>query len=178
MEYFEADNNPEDENSGKHTMAFTKEVYIEREDFMEVPVKGYHRLYPGNEIRLKGAYYIKAVSIDILQLSTAPTTQKAVEERLQMEERSREQATGSALYITLRLRSGSTISSSRQRFLEKLQVTTWTTSIQTPSSSSRKHMWRRKPERQRWESDYPFPSLFSPWQQGDFILPKGIKHIM
>ena len=45
-------------------MAFTKEVYIEREDFMEVPVKGYHRLYPGNEIRLKGAYYIKAVSID------------------------------------------------------------------------------------------------------------------
>ena len=64
VEYFEADNNPEDENSGKHTMAFTKEVYIEREDFMEVPVKGYHRLYPGNEIRLKGAYYIKAVSID------------------------------------------------------------------------------------------------------------------
>ena len=64
VEYFEADNNPEDENSGKHTMAFTKEVFIEREDFMEVPVKGYHRLYPGNEIRLKGAYYIKAVSID------------------------------------------------------------------------------------------------------------------
>ena len=58
------DNYPEDENSGKHTMAFTKEVFIEREDFMEVPVKGYHRLYPGNEIRLKGAYYIKAVSID------------------------------------------------------------------------------------------------------------------
>ena len=64
VEYFESDNNPEDPQSGKHSMAFTKELYIEREDFMEVPVKGYHRLYPGNEIRLKGAYYIKAVSID------------------------------------------------------------------------------------------------------------------
>ena len=64
VEYFDSDNNPEDVNAGKHSMAFTKELYIEREDFMEVPVKGYHRLYPGNEIRLKGAYYIKAVSID------------------------------------------------------------------------------------------------------------------
>ena len=64
VEYFESDNNPEDPNAGKHSMAFTKELYIEREDFMEVPVKGYHRLYPGNEIRLKGAYYVKAVSID------------------------------------------------------------------------------------------------------------------
>ncbi len=64
VEYFESDNNPEDPASGKHSMAFTKELYIEREDFMEVPVKGYHRLYPGNEIRLKGAYYVKAVSID------------------------------------------------------------------------------------------------------------------
>ena len=64
VEYFESDNNTEDPQSGKHSMAFTKELYIEREDFMEVPVKGYHRLYPGNEIRLKGAYYIKAVSID------------------------------------------------------------------------------------------------------------------
>ena len=64
VEYFESDNNPEAPQSGKHSMAFTKELYIEREDFMEVPVKGYHRLYPGNEIRLKGAYYIKAVSID------------------------------------------------------------------------------------------------------------------
>ena len=64
VEYFESDNNPEAPNAGKHSMAFTKELYIEREDFMEVPVKGYHRLYPGNEIRLKGAYYVKAVSID------------------------------------------------------------------------------------------------------------------
>ena len=64
VEYFDAENNPEDENSGTHKIAFTKELYIEREDFMEVPVKGYHRLYPGNEIRLKHAYYVTAVSVD------------------------------------------------------------------------------------------------------------------
>ena len=64
IEYFEAENNPEDENAGTHKVAFTKELYIESEDFMEVPVKGYHRLYPGNEIRLKHAYYVTAVSVD------------------------------------------------------------------------------------------------------------------
>ncbi len=64
VEYFEAENNPEDENSGTHSLAFSKRVYIEREDFMEVPVKGYHRLYLGNEIRLKYTYYITCTSVD------------------------------------------------------------------------------------------------------------------
>lgn len=64
IEHFEAENNPEDPNAGTHRIAFTKELYIEKEDFMEVPVKGYHRLYPGNEIRLKHAYYVTAVSVD------------------------------------------------------------------------------------------------------------------
>ncbi len=64
VEYFTAENNPEDPNSGTHEIAFTRELFIEREDFMEVPVKGYHRLYPGNEIRLKHAYYVTATSID------------------------------------------------------------------------------------------------------------------
>ena len=63
-EYFDAENNPEDPSAGTHKVAFTKELYIEREDFMEVPVKGYHRLYPGNEIRLKHAYYVTAVSVE------------------------------------------------------------------------------------------------------------------
>lgn len=62
VEYFEAEDNPEDPNTGKHQIPFTKELYIEREDFMEVPPKGYHRLYLGNEIRLKYAYYVKAES--------------------------------------------------------------------------------------------------------------------
>ena len=64
VEYFEIENNPEDETAGKRKMAFCKELYIEREDFMEVPPKGYHRLYIGNEIRLKTAYYVKATSCE------------------------------------------------------------------------------------------------------------------
>lgn len=63
-EYFEAIDNPEDENSKTHQIAFSGHLVIEREDFMEVPVKGYHRLYPGNEIRLKYAYYITATSVE------------------------------------------------------------------------------------------------------------------
>ena len=64
VEYFEATDNPEDENSAKHQIAFSKHIVIEREDFMETPVKGYHRLYIGNEVRLKYTYYITATSIE------------------------------------------------------------------------------------------------------------------
>lgn len=64
VEYFDMVDNPEDENSKTHKVAFTKELYIEREDFMLNPVKGYHRLSIGNEVRLKGAYYIKANSVE------------------------------------------------------------------------------------------------------------------
>ena len=63
-EYFTADNNVEDPNAGTHEIPFSRHLYIEREDFMEVPVKGYHRLYPGNEIRLKYAYFITATSVE------------------------------------------------------------------------------------------------------------------
>lgn len=64
VEYFDAVDNPEDPESKTHKIAFSKRVYIEKEDFMENPVKGYHRLFLGNEIRLKHAYYITAQSID------------------------------------------------------------------------------------------------------------------
>ena len=64
IEYFEAENNPEDADAGTRKVAFSRHILIEREDFMEVPVKGYHRLYVGNEIRLKYAYYITATGIE------------------------------------------------------------------------------------------------------------------
>jgi glutaminyl-tRNA synthetase len=64
VEYVEAVNNPEDENMGKREMPFSKELWIERSDFMEVPMKGYFRLSPGAEVRFKHAYYIKCVSVD------------------------------------------------------------------------------------------------------------------
>ncbi len=63
-EYFDAEDNPEDDSSSTHKVAFSRYIYIEKEDFMENPVKGYHRLYIGNEIRLKSAYYITATSVD------------------------------------------------------------------------------------------------------------------
>lgn len=55
----EIENNPEEENSGKRKVPFTREVWIEAEDFMENPPKGYHRLTPNGYFRLKGAYIIK-----------------------------------------------------------------------------------------------------------------------
>ena len=59
--YFDIDNNQEDESTGKRQVAFSRELYIEREDFMEEPPKKYFRLFPGNEVRLKGAYFVKCV---------------------------------------------------------------------------------------------------------------------
>ena len=57
-EMVEMENNPEQENSGVHTMPFSRKIYIEREDFMENPPKKYFRLAPDCEVRLKGAYII------------------------------------------------------------------------------------------------------------------------
>ncbi len=58
-EMMTAQNNPEDENAGSHEILFSRELYIERDDFMEDAPKKYFRLTPGNEVRLKNAYIIK-----------------------------------------------------------------------------------------------------------------------
>ena len=58
IEYLDAKNNPEDESAGKRKIAFSKEIFIERNDFMEDPPKKFFRLSPGKEVRLKFAYYI------------------------------------------------------------------------------------------------------------------------
>ena len=58
VEMMEMDNNPEQENAGKHQMPFSRELHIERDDFMEEPPKKFFRLTPGKEVRLKGAYII------------------------------------------------------------------------------------------------------------------------
>jgi glutaminyl-tRNA synthetase len=62
IEEFEADNNPEDPAMGKRKINFSKELYIEQDDFNENPPKGYFRLAPNQEVRLKHVYYIKFVS--------------------------------------------------------------------------------------------------------------------
>ena len=58
-EELEAINNPENEADGKHTITFSRELWIERDDFMEVAEKKFQRLAPGKEVRLKNAYIIK-----------------------------------------------------------------------------------------------------------------------
>jgi len=59
VEILEIENNPEDPESGTRKVPFSREVYIERDDFMEDPPKKFFRLGPGREVRLKGAYIIK-----------------------------------------------------------------------------------------------------------------------
>lgn len=57
-------NNPENESLGSRKVPFGRELYIEREDFMEEPPKKYFRLFPGNEVRLMGAYFVKCVGFE------------------------------------------------------------------------------------------------------------------
>jgi len=59
VEEVDATNNPEDPSAGTRRVAFAREIFIEREDFMEVPVKKFFRLSPGNEVRLRYAYIMK-----------------------------------------------------------------------------------------------------------------------
>ncbi|MDE6582015.1 MAG: glutamine--tRNA ligase/YqeY domain fusion protein [Duncaniella sp.] len=62
-ELVEMENNPEDPAAGTHSMPFTREIYIERDDFMENPPKKFFRLAPEGEVRLKGAYIIKCTGV-------------------------------------------------------------------------------------------------------------------
>lgn len=62
-EQFEAVNNPEDENSATRLVPFSRELYIERKDFMEEPPAKFHRLAPGKEVRLRSAYYITCTEV-------------------------------------------------------------------------------------------------------------------
>ena len=63
-EMLEVDNNMENPELGKRQVPFSREVYIEREDFMEEPPKKYRRLYPGNEVRLMNAYFVTCTGFE------------------------------------------------------------------------------------------------------------------
>jgi glutaminyl-tRNA synthetase len=63
VEEMEAVNNPEDPTAGSRKIPFSKELYIEQEDFRETPPPKYYRLYPGNEVRLRYAYLVKCTSV-------------------------------------------------------------------------------------------------------------------
>ncbi len=63
VEEFEPVVNPEDPSAGTRKVPFSKVLYIEREDFMEVPAPKYYRLAPGREVRLRSAYFVKCVDV-------------------------------------------------------------------------------------------------------------------
>jgi glutaminyl-tRNA synthetase len=63
VEYLEAVNNPEDPSAGTRRIPFSRVLYIERDDFMEVPPKKFFRLSPGNEVRLRYAYILKCIDV-------------------------------------------------------------------------------------------------------------------
>ncbi len=63
VEALEAVNNPKDESKGTRLLPFSRELFIEREDFQEIPEKKFHRLSPGNEVRLRYAYIIKCENV-------------------------------------------------------------------------------------------------------------------
>ena len=64
VEYFTVDSNPENPELGSREVPFTKELYIEREDFMEEPEKKFFRMAPGREVRLMGAYLVTCQSVE------------------------------------------------------------------------------------------------------------------
>ena len=63
-EWLDAPNNLENEELGSRKVPFSRELYIERDDFMEDPPKKYFRLFPGNEVRLMNAYFVKCVDYE------------------------------------------------------------------------------------------------------------------
>ncbi len=63
VEWLDAENNPEDSNAGTRRIPFCKELFIERDDFMENPPKKFFRLAPGREVRLKHAYYVTCTDV-------------------------------------------------------------------------------------------------------------------
>jgi glutaminyl-tRNA synthetase len=63
VEMLEAENNSENEEMGSRRIPFSREIYIEQDDFMENPPSKYYRLFPGNEVRLKHAYFIKCEEV-------------------------------------------------------------------------------------------------------------------
>ena len=65
IEKFKIENNPNRPDDGVREITFSRELFIEKDDFMQEPVKGYFRLFPGNEVRLKGTYVVKCTGCNL-----------------------------------------------------------------------------------------------------------------
>jgi glutaminyl-tRNA synthetase len=76
VEEFEVAVNPEDPTVGTRTVVFARELFIDDDDFRETPPPKYHRLYPGNEVRLRGAYLVRCTGVagDVVRCTYDPAT--------------------------------------------------------------------------------------------------------
>ena len=143
-EFVEVANNPEDPSAGTRQVPFSGEIYIEQDDFREVPPPKYYRLSPGKEVRLRNAYFITAqqrrerLPTAASSRCTAPTIPPAAAATLPTAARSSPPSTGSRPRTPSPRRSASTTS-----FSPKPIPATWrkartcsAISIPTPSRSS------------------------------------------
>jgi glutaminyl-tRNA synthetase len=103
-----APNHPLKPETGKRAMPFGRELWIEREDFMEHPSKGYHRLYPGNMARLRYGYVVRCTAASVTRVApSAPCTASTCPTRRVVRRRRRLQGQGqSALGFSCRRLSG------------------------------------------------------------------------
>ena len=97
VEHFELANNPERAEDGTRSVAFSGELWIEREDFQEVPPPKYFRLSPGREVRLRGAYFVTAT--DVVKDAAGEATGEALDD---LNPASREVLTGCRVEAALR----------------------------------------------------------------------------
>lgn len=87
VEYVELENMPDNPDAGTRLVPISREIYIDRDDFMESPPKKFHRLYPGGEVRLKGAFIVKCEeiikdsngNIEEIQCAFDPLSRKGLE---------------------------------------------------------------------------------------------------
>ncbi len=87
IEYLEIPYNVENESIGIHRFSFSNELYIEREDFQINPPNKYYRLYIGNEVRLMGAYYIKATRYEVDEFGNVKTVYAIFDENTKQDGR-------------------------------------------------------------------------------------------
>ncbi len=117
IEWLEAENNPEDPSAGKRLLPFGRELFMEREDFMEDPPKKFYRLAPGREVRLKHAYIIRCD-----EAVKDPATGKVVELRCtaDLESRGAEVPSGRSVKVTCHWVSAAHAVPAEVRLYEKL----------------------------------------------------------
>ncbi|MBP1607080.1 MAG: glnS [Acidobacteria bacterium] len=152
VEQVEAVNNPEDASAGTRTVPFSRELYIEQDDFREVPPPKYHRLSPGVEVRLRYAYIIKCVGV----VKDPGTGERTTQPRCRAKGSSRADAsrapsTGSRHRMRPTPRCASTIGSSRPtipRMCPKAR-TSGRPLTRTRSTSCATRSWNRRSPRPR-----------------------------